>query len=274
MMQFDVVIGNPPFQSEKGTGTQPLWPLFVQRSYNLLSKDGYLAMITPNKWCGHTANVIRGNVRLYKDVFKGHLICANVQECSKHFPTVGGYKDSFSYFVVGGKNVKHDRFTVINNAGIQDVSASAFEFLPLTNITDLSAAIIKKTRTEQSYQFSQVSTGFSNRNQGAIVISMAQRLHYSKLRIYYDLDTENKATSKSTVSKRTFKKSSEAKVDSIFKSKLYRFIHSIFWNNDNFATTFYNSLPFLDPEVFWTDKDIYQHFGLTQEEIDYVEANS
>ena len=136
-----------------------------------------------------------------------------------------------------------------------------------------SFSIIKKTKTENTYQFAQVSTGFQNRNQGSIVISMAQRLHYSKLNIYYDLNFTGKVTSKSTISKLTFKNSSQEKVDAIFSSKLYKFIHNVYWNNDNFATTFYNSLPFLDPNVLWSNESIFQHFNLTQEEIDYIEAN-
>jgi hypothetical protein len=273
-MKFDVIIGNPPYQSQKGTGTQPLWPLFVYKSHCLLSDHGYLAMITPNKWCGHTANVIKGNIRLYKDVFQGHLLTANIQECSKHFPNVGGYKDSFSYFVTGGKKVTHSTIKIKNLEGETNLDADAFKFMPLTKINSITSSIIKKTKTENTYQFAQVSTGFQNRNQGSIVISMAQRLHYSKLNIYYDLNFTGKVTSKSTISKLTFKNSSQEKVDAIFSSKLYKFIHNVYWNNDNFATTFYNSLPFLDPNVLWSNESIFQHFNLTQEEIDYIEANS
>jgi NTP pyrophosphatase (non-canonical NTP hydrolase) len=99
-MKFDVIIGNPPYQSEKGTGTQPLWPLFVNKAFSLLSPTGHLVMITPNKWCGHTANVIKGGIRLYSDLFKGKLVECNIQECSKHFPKVGGYENCFSYFII------------------------------------------------------------------------------------------------------------------------------------------------------------------------------
>jgi type I restriction-modification system DNA methylase subunit len=36
-MKFDVIVGNPPYQSEKRTGTQPLWPLFVNKASEILS---------------------------------------------------------------------------------------------------------------------------------------------------------------------------------------------------------------------------------------------
>jgi hypothetical protein len=56
--KFDIVIGNPPFQSPKqsdykgGAGKNILWDKFVLSilSYNLLNHGGYLAFITPATW--------------------------------------------------------------------------------------------------------------------------------------------------------------------------------------------------------------------------------
>ena len=270
-MKFDVILGNPPYQSEKGTGTQPLWPLFVNKSFGLLSSDGKLAMITPNKWCGHTANVIKGGIRLYGDLFKGKLVECNIQECSKHFPKVGGYENCFSYFIID--NAGSSSFIATTLDDTFTVGKDQFNFLPLKLLSDTTASILKKVVTSESYDFKQVSTGFTNKNDGSVVISMAQRMHYERLNVYLDKDTTFSATSKSTVSNKKFNKSSQKKVDAVFRSGLFKFIHKIYWNNDNFGTSFYNSLPYLDLNTLWTDEKIYKHFGLTQEEIDYIEAN-
>ena len=101
---------------------------------------------------------------------------------------------------------------------------------------------------------------------------MAQRLHYDKLNIYLDFNSAYKATSKSTVSNLLFTNSSQEKINSIFRSKLFRFIYWLYWNGDNFGTTFYNSLPYLDANNLWSDGEIYCHFKLTQEEIDHIES--
>ncbi len=49
-MKFDVIIGNPPYQSATGVnggGHTPLYILFVKKSQELLNIKGFLAMITP-----------------------------------------------------------------------------------------------------------------------------------------------------------------------------------------------------------------------------------
>ena len=269
IMKFDVIVGNPPFQSEKRTGTQPLWPLFVEQGFKLLKPDGHLAMITPNKWCGHTTNVIKGKIKLYRDRFRGKLTYCNIQECSKHFPGVGGYADCFSYFVIN--NAGSTKFTAVTKSGKFVVNSDQFEFLPINYLSPLASSILKKVKTNNTFNFKQVSVGFENSNSGAVVISMAQRLHYDTLNIYYDKNSSFTATSKSTVSGVTSTNSSQEIIDSIFRSKLFKFLHKIFWNNDNFGTTFYNSLPFLDISKKWSDEEIFNYFKLSKSEVEYID---
>jgi len=55
-MNFDVIIGNPPFQKDKvnklqgGYGGRTLWDKFVVKIFNILNTNGYLAFITPPEW--------------------------------------------------------------------------------------------------------------------------------------------------------------------------------------------------------------------------------
>lgn len=53
-MKFDVVIGNPPYQGKKiggGNGSgNAIWYKFVERSWKLLNDDGILCLIHPTAW--------------------------------------------------------------------------------------------------------------------------------------------------------------------------------------------------------------------------------
>ena len=69
-MKFDVIIGNPPYQSVNGGGSQrgsttnPLWWQITKTSLNLLKKDGILSFITPT-------NIVNGGDSFTK-IFLGN----------------------------------------------------------------------------------------------------------------------------------------------------------------------------------------------------------
>ena len=47
-MKFDVVIGNPPYQSNNKRA--PLWEKFVEKSFDLCEDGGHIALIHPSAW--------------------------------------------------------------------------------------------------------------------------------------------------------------------------------------------------------------------------------
>ena len=51
-LKFDVILGNPPFQyKEEDKQAQPIWHLFIKRSYEeLLNDKGYLLFVHPSGW--------------------------------------------------------------------------------------------------------------------------------------------------------------------------------------------------------------------------------
>lgn len=50
--KFDVVIGNPPFQSRKSNSDNNLYVSFINKAYDFVNKGGSILMITPSTWLG------------------------------------------------------------------------------------------------------------------------------------------------------------------------------------------------------------------------------
>ena len=89
-MQFDVVIGNPPYQNPEGTKNKKIWLSFFAQCVDLLKHGGHLSYITPTthfwslgrKWqTGVCADI------LLKQCNVTHVDFTT----SKHFPQVGDY---------------------------------------------------------------------------------------------------------------------------------------------------------------------------------------
>jgi len=94
-MQFDAVIGNPPYQGgDFGKSVyKSLWPLFWAKSLELAKEDGYVSLITPNTWCGPSRQLAKrdavdGKCRLW-DVFDSYTSVADVTTVKAFFPGVG-----------------------------------------------------------------------------------------------------------------------------------------------------------------------------------------
>ena len=88
--KFDVIVGNPPYQAELKTLQTRLWMQFVDKAFELLKDNGYLAFVTPANWAV--------TPELYTKWFiHRNVLAINIDECGRHFPGIG---IQFSYYVI------------------------------------------------------------------------------------------------------------------------------------------------------------------------------
>ena len=154
-MQFDVVIGNPPFQeaTDKGRKDQAsnLWSKFWIKSLELAKDNGYVSLITPTSWMSPSANLKGKNKYLGKnrlwDVFSCFTSNAQVTGVAEFFKGVGS---SFGIVTVdkSGSN------------GLQFVEGYSAElgFLPKSGVEEVLEKVGGECTLEKIFSITQDSS--------------------------------------------------------------------------------------------------------------------
>lgn len=285
-MKFNVVVGNPPYQGNNDKGTkQPkshnLWSKFADKSAELLDDNGYIAFVTPDSWMSPNSQVLK--------MFKDNSLIWVDTEVGKYF-TVGS---SFTAWIMQ-KNKNTSTATIDGLA----VDLTKLQYLPrnfsktfpihnkVINSSHSKLDILCDTSCHSDHKHKNFSDTkdatykyetFHTNAQTKFCKKQSKDFLQSKIiwttSGYFKpfFSAGNLGTSE--VCQYILTDSAEAQhILSYLDSKLYKFIvntgkWSGFLNGKVLA-----SLPKLASKV-WTDVELYAHFGLTQEEIDYVEAN-
>lgn len=285
-MKFDVIVGNPPYQGNNDKGTnQPkshnLWSKFVDKGISLLRDDGFIAFVTPDSWMSPNSQVLK--------TFKENSIIWVDTDVSKHF-NVGS---SFTAWIVqknrdtqtvtvDGVNVNLSTLQYLprnfaNTYPIHDkVINSNFEKLEILFDTSCHSDHKHKNLSDTKNQIYKYETFHTN---AQTKFSKKKSKDFDKPKIIWTtsgyfkpfFNTGNLGTTE--VCQYILANEGEAQnILSYLNSKLYRFIINTGKWSGFLNGKVLSSLPKLSNKQ-WTDAKLYKHFGLTQEEIDYIEAN-
>jgi hypothetical protein len=143
--QFDVIIGNPPYQIPVGPkNKETLWNKFVLQSLVVLEKNGYLCFVHPSGW-----RDIKGK---FKQVQK-ELLSRNMLYLEIH-----SYKDGqktfhsgtrYDFYVVQNKLADHTKTKIKFEDGKQMVvDTTKMEFIPNRNF-DIVMSLLAKDGEDQ-----------------------------------------------------------------------------------------------------------------------------
>jgi site-specific DNA-methyltransferase (adenine-specific) len=302
-MKFDVVVGNPPYEAATEDGRKDqannLWSKFTKKGIDLVKDDGHFAFITPTSWLSPAADIGKGQhgTRFFNAYFQRYkTLVLNVNECARHF-NVGS---TFSYYVLEKTESSQFITKVITDQDQYNIDLRTINFLPKT-MSQLAISINKKvldiptkygivgnnlpeTRLEQSqtktksfsvpaYHTSSKGGTYwyfkkpiSTASKAKVIISISGNyvpvydqggMSFTGMCLAYYLKDGESMDS----------------IRSYLESKLVKFIL-----NENkytgWVSPVISDLPDVSKTKVWTDQDLYKHFGLTQEEINYVENES
>lgn len=299
-MKFDVIVGNPPYQDNtdtKGKTSATLWPRFIQNSFEEnLNINGYLMFVSPYSWMSPGNQLIRNRTMPYY-FLSNEFIYLNL-DCKKYFKE----SSTFSYYLVKNINGYQESFngnvTKITSNGVDfeyNFSENNFEFIPIpTNETLLN--IVNKVLSKGGKI--KLESSSKTRSDKKWVVKNKTKKHI------YPIRHTNKETLYSSIKPDSFgiKKvifnstgnfnptydsgefgttqitrwvSVENENEGMFlirylESKIIKFVLSNCRWSGAASKLIFELLPKIDFSKNYTDEELYDIFGLSDLEKDYI----
>jgi hypothetical protein len=287
-MQFDVIVGNPPFKNGNETGGKSsLWRKIVAKSWSIVKDNGTLIMVSPQ--FPNSANDL------------GHIFTKNQTnivwtKISHHFPGVGSSffawsvtktpKVTDTLFINDGIKIDVTDSVLPNDlrsisilkkvlANVKFVCKSSPEYLH-TSVADGKddEHLYSKPTKKHTYIIRRTS-GVNYQMYGAVrptdydlpkvVMTFSGNPHY-KFHDKNDPIGTIKFQSGHILDKN--KKEGENLIK-LYQSKLYCYIQNQMSSGGMRGKIFYE-LPELDLTRTWTDQELFNYFTLTEDEINLV----
>jgi site-specific DNA-methyltransferase (adenine-specific) len=317
-MQFDVIIGNPPYQMTGGGGgfDSSIYHLFVEQAIRL--EPRYLSMVTPSRWMagGHGMDNFRaemlssGKLRelidypVSKDVFPGVEvkggICYFLWEHSHHGQTnvttirgeevVGPIARDLNEFDVLVRD--HRAVEILNKVlsrkepSVSDVLTGVEPFKWASNFADYREKPKKGDIPLYYAQRGKRGIGYVSTNQvekshhliNTWKVLMPKAGSDGGQKIPDVVLGKPWIAPSPSVCTGTFifyhvASQAEAKsVQSYYTTKFFRFLVSLRKITQDAIRSNYTWVPQQLWDRVWTDKALYKKYGLTREEIDFIEA--
>jgi|13_taG_2_1085334.scaffolds.fasta_scaffold02745_12 hypothetical protein len=297
--KFDVVIGNPPYQPDRGANDAdyPLWLDFVDLGVECLTAEGKLVFITPPKFIGQKRPVSSRSKVDYSVFLNNKVNWVKVltqKESAKYFNGVGS---KFAIYSIS----KGESETTPVTIGDKTFNIDLENTVPApNNIDDLTAKLFQQLSGMEKFTFADDYSCHSqkykkgNWSETPTDVCTVPIVVSHKITRYTDFKQELFDKPKilvpavSTIDNACFSQNSNFGEDmkylevsseeeannilSILTSKLYRFIGDNFRPGRNLDKVARNVFPKLDTSRVWTDEEIYKAFDLSEEEINIVEG--
>ena len=317
-MQFDVIIGNPPYQMKGGAGgtsDSSIYQLFVDQAKKL--EPRFLSMIVPSRWLVGG----RGLGEFRKEMLSSHKLIRLVDfPVSKEvFPNVE-VKGGICYFlwsgahdgpcdvtVIRGKEEESssrqlDEFDVfvrdpralgilrkVLKAGEQSIINILTADTPFGIATNFDKAHNKKRSGDIALHYvrsgkrnigfvprSTITKNESLINKWKVLVPKAgsdggQKIPDSVLGKPW-LSPPPSVATQSFLAFCVASEEEAQSIESYYRTKFFRHLVSLRKITQDALRPMYSWVPVQAWDRQWTDKALYKKYGLTKEEIDYVEA--
>jgi site-specific DNA-methyltransferase (adenine-specific) len=292
-MKFDVIIGNPPYQGDQAHAFK-IWPTITVKALSLLKTNGYIGWVIPSGWLeSNNAQMKKVRTTLTSD-FNLLSINRNVNQffnvgtdiltlSARNEPYQGNtlYTEGITSSIIdlrsGLPKDASDTMIDVIISKVVDSTHNRIDFQD-EHLSSSEVSEIQSKEYKHPIIYSTANRGFTKtklNNDGILKIAVNVSSSY-----YSEKNTDNNMPITSTAVGALMcyipisSVDEGEKIKTYLSSKLFRFV-TLFYKRKNSGFNHavrQRKLPQLKIKK-WSDKEIYKHFGLTQEEIDYVEAN-
>lgn len=300
-MKFDVIVGNPPYQESKDhgkkvTGNGALWVKFTLKSIELCKDNGYVAFIIPDSWTAPTYDLMGSRKSIFNDYFKKYNLIYINFNVKKYFAGVGTDPSAFvlkkdSNYLTTSVITPSEKFNIdVTNTSFitRDVNSIALSIHEKVLNQNENNRLCKmrwtknvtsiKTENEKSkeycHPFVDHHAGKPLRWANTLDPDALKRKilipYVGKYQCIIDSNGELGARESVSVLFLNDNETYES-ANSFFNSKLVTYIMNTNKWTQYVLSQIINYIPINDYTKVWTDNELYAHFNLTQEEINYIE---
>jgi site-specific DNA-methyltransferase (adenine-specific) len=317
-MQFDVIIGNPPYQMKGGAGgtsDSSIYHLFVEQAKKLDPK--FLSMVVPSRWLAGG----RGMDEFRKEMLSSQKLAKLVDYpvSSEVFPNVE-VKGGICYFLWTNEHKKFCEVTVIRGGEQVTTLRELDEFDVFVRDTK-AVGILRKVLGFGEQPITSILTADTPFGIATNFDGFHEKMQVDDVALYYvrsgkrnigfvprDAISKNvglidkwkvlvpKAGSDGgqkipdsvlgkpwlspppSAATQTFlafyaESLEEAKsIESYYCSKFFRFLVSLRKITQDALRPMYSWVPLQTWDQEWTDQALYEKYGITEEEMDYIES--
>lgn len=294
--KYDLIVANPPYAKflDDGSRTSKNHNLikdFINKTLRLLKPNGYLLYITPDNWMS-----LSDRNTLIVELTKLQIHYLNIHNAKKYFRKIGS---SFTWYLIENSPSYKD-FCVEglwkrgNYSSM--VKSQVREYIPLLYNNSVQKILEKTVDNDKLEKYKVETSSDLHKYTKRDLISTEQSdeykyklIHTPKQTVYakrphkfqegykvfisttdtYKIFIDECGMTQSIVFIRCNSKEEAENIKNILEHKLYRFLNNICrWGN-------FNNIRILQrfPVYKKNDKEIYEYFGITDEEQKYIESN-
>jgi site-specific DNA-methyltransferase (adenine-specific) len=306
-MKFDVVVGNPPYQDHSGRNT--IYPKFYAKSNTLLKKNGILTMITPPAIiCGLWGLKNPDGITMPEPIKIERIVLG--KNLKSHFPNIG--QEFCYFILRNESKVDNSKVKItIDGVGVEVTSPIIPKIFESRNDIPLIQSILNKcfifncdpykttssdygknaktskngkhlaveTLSNGDFVTRKITWTGSHRHLGVPKVMISMYGNCALVDYTHNLvsaaceKTENgKLKGHNVLTVVTNNDAESEMLVKVLASKLQKFFNHVTWETRAPYVHFLKNFKGVDLSKKWTDNKLYAHFGLTQEEINYIET--